>query len=144
MNKIEAYYDILDRENRPTETFLQGLLYLDEFSFFYDLLRKIDETVEILPTFSYMDETNPNAMKSFSVRIINSIKTMEETTEECIVVLAIPEAYHSNTQKSIALYVYEDSIYKKKGLVGYGCDVYMDGKPVNDKAVAGIYNKAQE
>lgn len=78
MNKIEAYYDILDRENRPTETFLQGLLYLDEFSFFYDLLRKIDETVEILPTFSYMDETNPNAMKSFSVRIINSIKTMEE------------------------------------------------------------------
>lgn len=78
------------------------------------------------------------------VELSDSIKTMEETTEECIVVLATPEAYHSNTQKSIALYVYEDSIYKKKGLVGYGCDVYMDGKPVNDKAVAGIYNKAQE
>lgn len=62
---------------------------------------------------------------------------------QCLVILATPEAYHTNTQKDIALYVFRDSVYIRKGLVGYAADMYMDGKPKDIKqSAAGIFNKA--
>ena len=42
----------------------------------------------------------------------------------------------------MALHVYNDSAYIRKGLVGYGADLYMDGKVKNDDQAAGIFNKA--
>lgn len=62
----------------------------------------------------------------------------EAKAGEISIVLAEKKAYRTNTQKQIALYIYEDSYYKKRGLVGYGCDVYMDGKSVDEDRVAGI------
>lgn len=52
-------------------------------------------------------------------------------------------AYHTNTQNQLALYVYTDSAYTRKGLIGYGADLYMDGKPKDDGQAAGIYNVAE-
>lgn len=77
------------------------------------------------------------------VEVSDSIKTMETATEgEPFIIFAEKKAYRTNTQKQIALYIYEDSFYKKRGLTGYGCDVYMDGKTVDEDRVAGIVNKA--
>ena len=44
-NKIQVYYETINNEEKPTETFLQGLLFLEEFSFFYELLKMIDEEI---------------------------------------------------------------------------------------------------
>lgn len=74
------------------------------------------------------------------VELSDEMKTMEDTGNQCLVLLATPKAYKTNTQKQIALYIYDDSAYKKRGLVGYGCDAYMDGKPVDDKCYVGIFN----
>lgn len=76
------------------------------------------------------------------VELSDEIKTMSDAGSQCVVVLATPKAYKTNTQKRIALYIYDDSVYKKRGLVGYGCDTYMDGKPVDDKSCVGIFNPA--
>ncbi|MBY6836920.1 phage major capsid protein [Clostridium botulinum] len=65
-----------------------------------------------------------------------------DTGAKCLVVLATAEAYHTNTQKSLALYVYNDSAYIRRGLVGYGADIYLDGKVKDDQQVVGIFNKA--
>ncbi|EDT75852.1 phage major capsid protein [Clostridium butyricum] len=65
-----------------------------------------------------------------------------DTGAKCLVVLATPEAYHTNTQKALALYVYNDSAYIRRGLIGYGADIYLDGKVKDDQQVSGIFNKA--
>lgn len=76
------------------------------------------------------------------VEVTDAMPNITDTGAKCIVVLATPNAYHTNTQKTMALHVYNDSAYIRKGLVGYGADLYMDGKVKNDDQVSGIFNKA--
>ena len=75
------------------------------------------------------------------VVLTDALKTPSDTGANCLIVLATPAAYHTNTQKSLALYVYNDSTYIRRGLVGYGADIYLDGKTKDDQQVAGIFNK---
>ena len=75
------------------------------------------------------------------VVLTDALKTPTDTGANCLIVLATPAAYHTNTQKSLALYVYNDSTYIRRGLVGYGADIYLDGKTKDDQQVAGIFNK---
>lgn len=76
------------------------------------------------------------------VEVTDALPTIEDEGEKCLIVLATPEAYHTNTQKSVALYIYNDSTYTRKGLIGYGSDVYMDGKVKDEKQLAGVFNPA--
>lgn len=76
------------------------------------------------------------------VEVKDAMPSIADTGAKCIVALATPNAYHTNTQKTMALHVYNDSTYTRKGLVGYGADLYMDGKIKNDDQAAGIFNKA--
>lgn len=76
------------------------------------------------------------------VEVTDAMPSIADTGAKCIVTLATPNAYHTNTQKTMALHVYNDSTYTRKGLVGYGADLYMDGKIKNDDQAAGIFNKA--
>ena len=76
------------------------------------------------------------------VEVTDAMPSIADTGAKCIVALATPNAYHTNTQKTMALHVYNDSTYTRKGLVGYGADLYMDGKIKNDDQAAGIFNKA--
>ena len=76
------------------------------------------------------------------VVLTDALKTPTDTGANCLIVLATPAAYHTNTQKSLALYVYNDSTYIRRGLVGYGADIYLDGKTKDNQQVAGIFNKA--
>lgn len=76
------------------------------------------------------------------VEVTDVMPTLADTGEKCVVVLATPEAYHTNVQKSLSLYIYDDSAYKRAGLVGFGSDIYLDGKVKNDDVLAGIFNKA--
>lgn len=76
------------------------------------------------------------------VVLTDALKSPTDTGANCLIVLATPAAYHTNTQKSLALYVYNDSTYIRRGLVGYGADIYLDGKTKDDQQVAGIFNKA--
>lgn len=64
-----------------------------------------------------------------------------DTGAKCLVVLATPSAYHTNTQQSVSLYIYDDSTYKRNGLVGFGSDIYLDGKVKDDQQLVGIFNK---
>ena len=68
-----------------------------------------------------------------------SISTVGAAT---LVVLATPDAYHTNTQKDIAMYVFKDSIFTRKGLIGFASDMYLDGKPKNTQNLISIVNKA--
>lgn len=65
-----------------------------------------------------------------------------DTGAKCLVVLATPSAYHTNTQQSVSIYIYDDSTYKRNGLVGFGSDIYLDGKVKDDQQLVGIFNKA--
>lgn len=65
-----------------------------------------------------------------------------DTGAKCLVVLATPSAYHTNTQQSVSLYIYDDSTYRRNGLVGFGSDIYLDGKVKDDQQLVGIFNKA--
>lgn len=76
------------------------------------------------------------------VVLTDALKTPTDTGANCLIVLATPAAYHTNTQKSLALYVYNDSTYIRRGLVGYGADIYLDGKTKDDQQVSAIFNKA--
>ncbi|MDO5518419.1 MAG: phage major capsid protein [Clostridium sp.] len=77
------------------------------------------------------------------VVLTDALKSPEDAGANCLIVLATPAAYHTNTQNQLALYVYTDSTYTRKGLIGYGADLYMDGKPKDDQQAAGIYNVAE-
>ncbi|EEP54056.1 phage major capsid protein [Clostridium butyricum] len=76
------------------------------------------------------------------VELTDAMALPTDTGAKCLVVLATPEAYHTNTQKALALYVYNDSAYIRRGLIGYGADIYLDGKVKDDQQVSGIFNKA--
>jgi len=76
------------------------------------------------------------------VEVTDAIPSFTDAGAKCVVVLATPNAYHTNTQKSMAMYVYDDSTFTRRGLVGYAADLYMDGKVKNDDQLAGIFNKA--
>lgn len=76
------------------------------------------------------------------VEVTDAMSSPADVGAKCLVVLATPNAYHTNTQKSVALYVYTDSAFTRKGLVGFGSDIYMDGKTKNDDQLAGIFNIA--
>ena len=67
------------------------------------------------------------------VVLTDALKSPEDAGANCLIVLATPAAYHTNTQSQLALYVYTDSAYIRKGLIGYGADLYMDGKPKDDQ-----------
>lgn len=90
------------------------------------------------------DPTNSTGYKLLGLPVVltDAMPTVEDTGTKCLIVLATPEAYHTNTQKSLALYVYNDSAYIRRGLVGYGADIYLDGKTKDDQQLAGIFNKA--
>ncbi|SFC14964.1 phage major capsid protein [Clostridium uliginosum] len=81
-------------------------------------------------------------MLGLPIVITDAIPTMDVTGAKTVIVLANPKAYHTNIQKTLALYVYDDSTYKRAGLVGYGSDIYLDGKVKDDQMVACIVNKA--
>nr|WP_308000876.1 phage major capsid protein [uncultured Clostridium sp.] len=76
------------------------------------------------------------------VELTDALESPSATGAKCLIVLATPAAYHTNTQASLALYVYNDSVYTRRGLVGYGADIFLDGKTKDDQQVVGIYNKA--
>lgn len=76
------------------------------------------------------------------VEVTDAMPTMSEAGAKCLVVLATPNAYHTNTQKSMSMYLYNDSTFTRKGLVGYASDVYLDGKTKNVDQLAGIFNLA--
>ncbi|MGL5149719.1 MAG: phage major capsid protein [Clostridium sp.] len=76
------------------------------------------------------------------VELTDAMPTIATTGAACLIVLATPEAYHTNTQKAISLYVYDDSVYTRRGLVGFGSDVYLDGKIKDEQQAAGIFNKS--
>lgn len=95
----------------------------------------------------YILQPNPTEasgymMLGLPIVITDAIPTLDVTGAKTVIVLANPKAYHTNLQKSLALYVYDDSTYKRAGLLGYGSDIYLDGKVKDDQRVAGIVNKA--
>lgn len=75
------------------------------------------------------------------VELTDVMPVLADVGDKCLIVLATPKAYHVNIQKSLALYVYDDSSYKRAGLVGFGSDIYLDGKTKNNDVLAGIFNK---
>ncbi|MFT8349473.1 phage major capsid protein [Clostridium saccharoperbutylacetonicum] len=81
-------------------------------------------------------------MLGLPIVITDAIPTMDVTGAKAVIVLANPKAYHTNIQKALSLYVYDDSTYKRAGLVGYGSDIYLDGKVKDDQMAACIVNKA--
>lgn len=76
------------------------------------------------------------------VELTDAMKTPSDEGANCLAVIATPEAYHTNTQKSVSLYVYDDSTYTRRGLIGYGSDVFLDGKIKDEQQAAAIFNKA--
>ena len=76
------------------------------------------------------------------VECSDALPTLETSSKNCVIILANKGAYHTNTQKQIVINTYDDSTYKRAGLIGYGSDVYMDGKTKNPDVVAGIFNPA--
>lgn len=90
------------------------------------------------------DPTQATGYKLLGLPVVftDCMPTVSDTGAKCLIVLATPSAYHTNTQKSISLYVYTDSVYTRDGLVGYGSDIYLDGKVKDDQQLVGIFNKA--
>lgn len=76
------------------------------------------------------------------VELTDAMPTMVDTGAQPIILLAAPQAYHINMQKQLAMYIYDDSSYKRAGLIGYASDIYLDGKIKNDDYCASIVNKA--
>ena len=80
MDKIKAYNDVTKCPYGITENFLDGLHYVERFSFFYNLIKEIDIEIDILPSFPYTDYrvTDEEIMKVFYIQIKNTSKTVEE------------------------------------------------------------------
>jgi len=76
------------------------------------------------------------------VVLTDAMATPTDAGAKCLIVLATPNAYHTNTQQAFSLYVYNDSVFTRKGLIGYGADLFMDGKTKDDSQLVGIFNKA--
>lgn len=104
-----------------------------------DLLKDADGRPLLQPD---LTKTSDYTILGIPVELTDAIDNTTVTGAKCLIVLASPKAYHTNTQKTIALTVYDDSSYKRAGLVGYGADMYMDGKVKDEQRLAGIFNKA--
>ncbi len=81
-------------------------------------------------------------MLGLEIVITDAMSKPSDTGAKCLIVLANSKGYHTNMQKSLALHVYDDSAYKRAGLVGYGSDMYIDGKVKDNQRLAGVFNKA--
>ena len=80
MDKIQAYCSVTKCPYGITENFLDGLHYVERFSFFYDLIKELDIDIIILPSFPYTDyrTTDEELMKIFYIQIENSSKDIED------------------------------------------------------------------
>ena len=76
------------------------------------------------------------------VELTEAMPSINDTGAKQLIIYATPDAFHINIAKDVQLYVYNDSPYTKKGLVGFGADLYIDGKPCSTQNLAGIINKA--
>lgn len=89
------------------------------------------------------DPSQPTKQILLGIKI-STTNGMPEATQasSAIAVIAHKNAYQTNTQKTITLDVYNDSTYKKKGVVGFASNIYVDGKCKNANKVAAIFNPA--
>lgn len=80
MNKIEIYDKVVDRFDNSAQNFLDGLLFLDEFSFFYNLIKTLDDEIEIIPTFKYNEarEKSEELMRIFKVKVVTTTKSLDD------------------------------------------------------------------
>lgn len=104
-----------------------------------DLLKDADGRPMLQPNPS--QETD-YILLGLPVELTDALSSPDTAGAKCLIVLATPAAYHTNTQAQLALYVYNDSVYTRRGLVGYGADVFLDGKTKDDQQLVGIFNKA--
>lgn len=82
-----------------------------------------------------------NLILGIKVNVTNGMPAVG-TASKAIIALAHKSSYQTNTQKVIALDVYNDSAYKKKGVVGIASNIYVDGNVKNENKVAVIVNPA--
>lgn len=104
-----------------------------------DLLKDADGRPLLQPD---LTKDSDYTLLGLPVEVSDALPTLETAGASCVIILANKGAYHTNTQKQIVINTYDDSTYKRAGLVGYGSDVYMDGKTKNTDVVAGIFNKS--
>ncbi|EHK2400143.1 phage major capsid protein [Clostridium perfringens] len=104
-----------------------------------DLLKDADGRPLLQPD---LTKESDYTLLGLPVDCSDTLATLETSGENCVIILANKGAYHTNTQKQIVINTYDDSTYKRAGLIGYGSDVYMDGKTKNPDVVAGIFNPA--
>ncbi|XZM47546.1 phage major capsid protein (plasmid) [Clostridium perfringens] len=104
-----------------------------------DLLKDADGRPLLQPD---LTKESDYTLLGLPVDCSDTLSTLETSGENCVIILANKGAYHTNTQKEIVINTYDDSAYKRAGLIGYGSDVYMDGKTKNPDVVAGIFNPA--
>ncbi|MCT4543492.1 MAG: phage major capsid protein [Vallitalea sp.] len=104
-----------------------------------DLLKDADGRPLLQPD---VTQKSDYTILGLPVELTDAMATPTTTGAKCLVVLASPNAYHTNTQKTISINIYDDSSYKRAGLIGYESDVYMDGKVKDDQRLAGIFNKS--
>ena len=104
-----------------------------------DLLKDADGRPLLQPD---MTKESDYTLLGLPVETSDAMPTLITSGAACVVILSAPDAYHTNTQKQVVINTYDDASYKRAGLVGYGSDVYMDGKTKNPDVVAGIFNKS--
>lgn len=104
-----------------------------------DLLKDADGRPLLQPD---LTKDSDYTLLGLPVECSDALPTLEKSGENCLIILANKGAYHTNTQKQIVINTYDDSAYKRAGLIGYGSDVYMDGITKNPDLVAGIFNPA--
>ena len=105
-----------------------------------DLLKDADGRPLLQPD---LTKESDYTLLGLPVDCSDTLATLETSGENCVIILANKGAYHTNTQKQIVINTYDDSAYKRAGLIGYGSDVYMDGKTKNPDVVAGIFNPGE-
>ncbi len=104
-----------------------------------DLLKDADGRPLLQPD---LTKESDYTLLGLPVDCSDALPTLAKSGENCVIILANKGAYHTNTQKNVVINTYDDSTYKRAGLIGYGSDIYMDGKTKNPDIVAGIFNPA--
>lgn len=105
-----------------------------------DLLKDADGRPLLQPD---LTKDSDYTLLGLPVDCSDALATLETSGENCVIILANKSAYHTNTQKQVVINTYDDSAYKRAGLIGYGSDIYMDGKTKNPDLVAGIFNPGE-
>ncbi|OOB77435.1 MAG: hypothetical protein BEN18_10310 [Epulopiscium sp. Nuni2H_MBin001] len=80
----------------------------------------------------------PNLAKGTGYMLLGRPIEVSDCINISTIYFACPDAYHTNLQKDIALHIYTDSTYTKRGLIGYAADIYLDGITKNDDAIVCI------